>query len=211
MTDIYQFSKNYPPIPLFSRIKKEDFTYTKVFNEWIDEGISKRTNYQLPVIDNSEPEHVLFCISMFEEHCSPDLLNLAEPSNKFAKFLTILRGDNRDIWREIIDDVNNMTNKTFKNALKLFIGNFLSKGDIKVQREYFLTKCFKGRSQTVRDVDQRIRSICRYCDRFPGSKKGYFEEDAKVVSQAHDWPPAEQAWLCFCEPYGGRMEYGIVS
>ena len=58
MTDTYQFSKNYPPIPLLSRVKKEDFTYIKVFNEWTDEqGISKQTNYQLPVINNSEPEN----------------------------------------------------------------------------------------------------------------------------------------------------------
>ena len=90
MSDAYQFSKNYPEIPLFSCVKKEDFTYIKVFNEWMEEGVSKRTKYQLPVINNSKPEHLLFCISMFEEHISPDLLNLESPSLKFAKFLTIL-------------------------------------------------------------------------------------------------------------------------
>ena len=132
MSDSYQFSKNYPPIPLFSRVKKEDFTYGKVFNEWIDNGLSKRTNNQLPIIDNSEPEHLLFCISIFEEHCSPDLLNLESPSLKFAKLLTILRGDNRDIWRDIVDDVSSFTNKTFKAAIKDFIDYFLSKGDIKI-------------------------------------------------------------------------------
>ena len=177
MSNSYQFSKNYPPIPLFSRVKKEDFTYVKVFNEWSEEGVSKRTNYQLPIIDNSEPEHLLFCISMFEEHASPDLLNLDSASLKFAKFMTILRGDNRDIWREIIKSVQVYSNKLFKQAINTFIAHFLSKGDIKIQREYFLTKCFKGRSQTVKDVDQRIRSICRYCDRFPGAKKDYFDDD----------------------------------
>ena len=140
MSDAYQFSKNYPPISLFSCVIKEDFTCIKVFNEWVEEGVSKRTNYQLPVIDNSEPEHLLFCISMFEEHISPDLLNLESPSLKFAKFLTILCNDNRDIWRGIIDSVQGYTNKTFKQAIKNFIGHFLSKGDIKIQREYFLTK-----------------------------------------------------------------------
>ena len=185
MSDAHQFSKNYPPIPLFSRVKKEDFTYIKVFNEWTEKnewmeekGITKRTNYQLPVIDNSEPEHLLFCISMFEEHCSPDLLNLESPSSKFAKFLTILRGENRDVWREIVEEVTNFSDKSFKTALKEFIGNYLSRGDIKIQREYFLTKCFKGRSQSVKDVDQRIRTICRYCDRFPNAnKKDYFDDD----------------------------------
>ena len=178
MSDSYQYSKNYPPIPLFPRLKKEDYTYIKVFNEWVDEGISKRTNYQLPVIDNSEPEHLLFCISMFEEHCSSDLLNLHSANLKFSKFLTILWGNNRDIWRDVVEQVSVYTNNTFKTAIKEFIDNFLSKGDIKIQREYFLTKCFKGRSQTVRDVDQRIRVICCYCDRFPTVKtKGYFDDD----------------------------------
>ena len=178
MTDTYQFSKNYPPIPLFSRVKKEDFTYIKVFHEWTDEqGNMKRTNYQLPVIDSNEPEHLLFCISMFEEHCSGDLLNLEKGSTKFAKFLTILRGENRDIWRDVIDNTVQMTNKNFKSTISEFIGRFLSKGDIKIQREYFLTKCFKGRSQTVKDVDQRIRTICRYCDRFPTAKKNYFDDE----------------------------------
>ena len=70
--------------------------------------------------------------------------------------MTILRGDNRDIWRDIIDYFQGFTSKTFKQAIKDFIGHFLSKGDIKIQREYFLTKCFKGCSQTVKDVDQQI-------------------------------------------------------
>ena len=144
MSNSYQFSKNYPPIPLFSRVKKEDFTYVKVFNKWLEEGVSKRTNYQLPIIDNSEPEHLLFCILMFEEHTSPDLLNLDSPGLKFAKFMTILHGDNQDIWRDIIESVQGYSSKTFKQAIKDFIGHFLSKGDIKIQREYFLTKCFKG-------------------------------------------------------------------
>ena len=178
MLDTHQFSKNYPPIPLFSRVKKEDFTYIKVFNDWTEQGETKRTNYHLPVIDNSEPEHLLFCISMFEEHTSPDLLNLDSPGLKFAKFLTILRGDNRDIWRDIIDNAQVYSNKSFKQAIKDFIGHFLSNGDIKIQREYFLTKCCKGRSQTVKEVDQCIRSICRYCDRFPNvNKKNYFDDD----------------------------------
>ena len=90
MTDTYQFSKNSPPIPLFSRVKKEDFTYIKVFHEWTDEqGNMKRTNYQLPVIDSNEPEHLLFCISMFEEHCSEDLLNLSKGSTKFVETIEI--------------------------------------------------------------------------------------------------------------------------
>ena len=97
-------------------MKKEDITYTKVFNEWVDDGISKRTNYQLPVIDSDEPEHILFAISMFEKHSSPDLLNLDTASNKFSKFYTILCGENQDIWREIIDNVKNQMNKTFKNT-----------------------------------------------------------------------------------------------
>ena len=70
-----------------------------------------------------------------------------------------------------MDQVSIFMNNTFKIAIKDFIDNFLSKGEIKIQREYFLTKCFKGDSQTVRDVDQRIRVICRYCDRFPTVKK----------------------------------------
>ena len=114
MLDAYQFSKNYPPIPLFSHVKKEDFTYVKVFNEWLEEGVSKRTNYQLPVIDNSKPEHLLFCILMFEEHTSPDLLNLESPGLKFAKIMNILCGDNRDIWRDIINSIQGFTSKTFK-------------------------------------------------------------------------------------------------
>ena len=176
MTDTFQFSKIYPPILLFSCVKKEDFTYIKVFNEWTDEqGISKQMNHQLPLTDNSDPEHLLFCISMFKEHCSPDLLNLVQGSTKFAKFLTILRGYNRDIC------VVHLSNKNFKSSITNVIAQFLSKGYIKIQQEYFLTKCFKGRSQTVKDVNQGIWSICRYCDHFPTvTKKNYFDnEDIK--------------------------------
>ena len=79
---------------------------------------------------------------------------------------------------DTIDSVQSYTNKTFKQAIKNFVGHFLSKGDIKIQCKYFLTKCFKGRSQTVKDVDQRIRSIYCYCDRFPNvNKKNYFDDD----------------------------------
>ena len=113
MSNAYQFSKNYPPIPLFSRVKNKDFPYVKVFNEWLEEEVSKRTNYQLPVIDNSKPEHLLFCISMFEQHTSPDLLNLESPGLKFAKFITILCGDNQDIWRDIIDSIQGFTKQNF--------------------------------------------------------------------------------------------------
>ena len=70
--------------------------------------------------------------------------------------MTILCGDNRDIWQDNLEEVQAFLNKTFKQAIKDFIGHFLSKGDIKIQQEYFLIKCFKGCSQTVEDVDQRI-------------------------------------------------------
>ena len=82
-----------------------------------------------------------------------------------------------EIFEDILFYDINQTSKTFKSSIKKFIGNYLVKGDLKIQREYFLTKCFQGQSQTVKDIDLRIRTICRYCDRFPGAKKEYFEED----------------------------------
>ena len=88
------YSKDYPPILLFPRVKKEDISYTKVSNEWIENGITKRSTHQLPIIDNNEPEVILFAISMFEEHCADDLLCLNTGSLKFAKFFTIFRGEN---------------------------------------------------------------------------------------------------------------------
>ena len=111
------YSNDYPPIPLFSWGKKDEITYTKVSNEWTENGVSKRATHQLPIIDNNEPKLILFAISMFEEHCAPDLLNLNTSSGKFANFFTILRGENRDIWRDIIDDIN-QTSKTFKSSIK---------------------------------------------------------------------------------------------
>ena len=63
---------------------------------------------------------------MFEDYCSPEFLNLESPSLKFAKFLTILRGDNRDVWRDIVKQVSSSTNKNFKTAIKDFIDYFLS-------------------------------------------------------------------------------------
>ena len=113
------YSKDYPPIPLFPRLKKDDITYTKVSNEWTENGITKRSTHQLPIIDNSEPEVILFAISMFEEHCASDLLNLNNGSLKFAKFFTILRGDYRDVWRDVIEDIN-QTSKTFKSSIEKF-------------------------------------------------------------------------------------------
>ena len=170
------YSKDYPPIPLFPRVKKEDITYTKVSNEWIENGVTKRSTHQLPIIDNNEPEVILFAISMFEEHCADDLLCLDTASLKFAKFFTILCGESRDIWRELIEDVK-QTDKKFKSSIKRFIAKYLARGDLKIQREYFLTKCFKGRSQTVKDIDLRIRTICRYCNRFPGASKDKFDDE----------------------------------
>ena len=67
--------------------------------------------------------------------------------------------------------------KKFKSSIKHIIAKYLARGDLKIQREYFLTKCFKGRSQTVKDIDLHIRTICRYCDRFPGSKKDKFDDE----------------------------------
>ena len=92
------YLKDYPPIPLFPRVKKEDISYTKVSNEWMENGITKRATHHLPIIDTNEPEVLLFAISMFEEHCADDLLCLDTASLKFAKFFTILRGESRDIW-----------------------------------------------------------------------------------------------------------------
>ena len=54
---------------------------------------------------------------MFKEHCSPDLLNLEKGSTKFAKLLTILHGDNRDIWQDIADSIVQFPNKNFKTAI----------------------------------------------------------------------------------------------
>ena len=88
------YSKDYPPIPLFPRVKKDEITYTKVSNAWTENGVSKHATHQLPIIDNNEPELILFAISMFEEHCASDLLNLNTSSMKFANFFTILCGDN---------------------------------------------------------------------------------------------------------------------
>ena len=56
---------------------------------------------------------------MFEEYCASDLLNLNTSSMKFAKFFTSLRGDNRDIWRDIIEDINQKS-KTFKSSIKIY-------------------------------------------------------------------------------------------
>ena len=131
------YSKDYPPIPLFPRVKKEDISYTIVSNEWIENGITKRSTHQLPIIDNNEPEAILFAFSMFEEHCASDLLNLYNGSLKFAKFFTILRGENRDIWRELIEDVK-QTDKKLKSSIKYFIAKYLARGDLKIQRENFL-------------------------------------------------------------------------
>ena len=89
---------------------------------------------------------------MFEEHCASDLLNLNASASKFSKFFTILCGENLDIWRDIIEDIN-QTSKTFKSSIEKFIGNYLVKGDLEIPREYFLTKCIKGQSQTVKDIN----------------------------------------------------------
>ena len=78
------YSKDYPPIPLFSWVKKDEITYTKVSNEWTKNGVSKHATHQPPIIDNNEPELILFSISMFEEYCASDLLNLSTASSKFA-------------------------------------------------------------------------------------------------------------------------------
>ena len=95
------YSKDYPPIPLFSWVKKDEITYKNVSNEWTEDGVSKSATHQLPIIDNNEPKLILFSISMFEEHCASDLLNLNTSSSKFAKFFTILCGENRDICANV--------------------------------------------------------------------------------------------------------------
>ena len=49
------YPKDYHPIHLFSLVKKDEITYTKVSNEWTENGVSKRAAHQLPIIDNNEP------------------------------------------------------------------------------------------------------------------------------------------------------------